>query len=158
MHPSRLFRLHFPNPTRSSVIRILSSSAIALVLLAGAGCSPAKLPDAPRYKVSGKVTFDGKPLSVGRIVFDPGKGEVPGSFDVTDGRFEGLAPLGKCTIRISATQKVNLKEKYKMEGPGYDTPQEENMIPAKYNTDSQMVREVTNTPANNEFTFELGKN
>lgn len=117
------------------------------------GCE-AKRAEPKRVKVSGSVKLDGKLLDKGRIVFDPGDGTPPASFDILDGRYEGLAPIGNMKVRLTATRVVNLKEKYKMDGPGYDQPQEENLLPPRYNTESDITREIV-ADGTNEYNFDL---
>jgi hypothetical protein len=119
-----------------------------------AGCAGSKPTPAKRVKVSGNVTVEGKPLQTGRVVFDPSNGEPPTSLDVLDGYYEGLAVVGKNKVRISSFRKTSMKEKMKMDGPGYDELVEENILPPRYNTASEIVREVTEGQSN-EFNFKL---
>jgi hypothetical protein len=121
--------------------------------LLSTGCDKQRVESA-RIKVTGKVTLDGKPVLTGRVIFDLANGEPPASFDILDGQFEGLAMVGKNHVSINATKKVNLKEKMKMDGPGYDQLVEENMIPARYNSASEITREVV-AGQPNEFNFDL---
>lgn len=79
---------------------------------------------------------------------------MPASFDILDGNYEGLAPVGKAKVTVTSFKKVNLKEKMKMDGPGYSTETEENMLPDRYNTKSDISREIT-AAGPNEFNFDL---
>jgi hypothetical protein len=121
--------------------------------LAVAGCDSKNNNDTKRVQVNGKITLDGKALATGKISFDLANGEPPATFDILDGRYEGRAPLGKCKVMINSVQKVSMKEKMKMDGPGYDQVTEENILPARYNTSSEITREVVE--GTNEFNFEL---
>ena len=118
------------------------------------GCGPAAPKELKRYRVSGKVTLDSKPLTTGNITFDPGSGEVPASLDILDGNYEGKAPVGKSTVRITATRKISMKQKMGFDGPGYDQLVDENLLPARYHNDSKITREVEANDDNN-FNFDL---
>jgi len=125
---------------------------VAATMLMGCGSKP--VPVAKRAKVSGTVIVDGKSLQTGNIVFDANNGEPPGSFNVLDGKFEGMAAVGKNKVSISAYRKISMKEKMKMDGPGYDELVDENILPARYSTESKLEKEVTEAGPN-EFNFDL---
>jgi len=55
-------------PSRSASLRVGSFVALAGGLVILAGCTP---PPAPTFPVSGKVTYQQKPLTTGNIVFVP---------------------------------------------------------------------------------------
>jgi hypothetical protein len=133
---------------------VLTVAGMAVLLV---GCGDKQVAEAPRAKVSGKITLNGKPVTTGRIIFDLGNGQPPGSFDILDGSYEGLAMIGKNRVIINATRKVSMKEKMKMDGPGYDQMTEENMIPPRYNSASEITREVV-AGQPNEFNFDLKPN
>jgi hypothetical protein len=122
-------------------------------VMAFAGCSETKNNETKRVQVRGKVTLDGKALPTGKISFDLANGEPPATFDILDGNYEGRAPVGKCKVMINSIQKVSMKEKMKMDGPGYDSVAEENILPARYNTASEITRELVDGA--NDFNFEL---
>jgi hypothetical protein len=125
-----------------------------LILAAAAltGCDK-KAPTAKRARVNGSVTLDGKALTTGEVVFDAENGEPPGAFSIVDGKFEGVAPVGKNKVKLAAVRKISMKEKMKMDGPGYDQMTEENLLPARY-SDGTLMREVLET-GDNKFDFEL---
>lgn len=134
------------------MIRLASACALLLAAAALVGCEKKRV-DSPRVRVAGKVTLDGKPLDTGTVVFENSTGEPPGSFNIVDGKYEGLAAVGKNKVRLAAMRKVSMKEKMKMDGPGYDQTVDENLLPAKYN-DGTLVREVT-AEGPNTFDFDL---
>ncbi len=123
-----------------------------LILL---GCAE-KPKEQSRAQVSGTVTLDKLPLQSGKILFDPGDGTPPATLDILDGKYEGLVPVGKNNVRLNSFIKVNLKEKMKMDGPGYDAPSEENVLPPRYNSKSEINREVV-AGGPNVFNFDLEK-
>lgn len=95
-----------PLSTRLSFLILLVSIAI---MVSGCGGRPS------RVKVSGKVTIEGKPLSVGGISFKPVEGgrKAGSSFD-SEGKYtttmyepnDGL-PLGSYTVAINSSRQVN---------------------------------------------------
>ena len=101
------------------------------------------------YKVSGIVTFEGVPIETGSIVFDDADGG-PGTFSsgITKGKYELFSKVGKKKIAISA-RKIR---------PGTENdpqPVSEEYIPAKYNNETELRKDVL--PAENRFDFELKK-
>jgi len=97
--------------------------------------------------VSGKVTIDGNPLSDGNIIFDPqdGKG-IPVQAGISSGAFTCQVPPGMKVVRIQSTQTSSEK------GP-YGEDVSISIIPAQYNTNSDLTAEVK---ANGDaFEFDL---
>jgi len=136
-------------------MKIRQAILIALLGLfaTAAGCSQPAQKEVKRVRVSGTVKLDGKLLTTGKIVFDPQNGEPPAEMDILDGKFEGKAAVGKNRVQISAIRKVSMKEKMKMDGPGYDQPVEENALPPRYNSKSEITREVE-ASGDNVFNFD----
>ena len=132
-------------------LRTVAFSASAFLILLGCTEKPK---EQSRAQVSGAVTLDKQPLKTGKILFDPGNGTPPATLDILDGKYEGLVPVGKNSVRLNSFIKVNLKEKMKMDGPGYDAPTEENILPARYNSKSEISREVV-AGGPNVFNFDL---
>jgi hypothetical protein len=82
---------------------------LAVVFAGAAGCG-----GGPPYHVAGKVTFDGKPLPLGRIYFDPDPGQQntgpSGYTDIVDGEYDtsraGKGVSGGATVvRIQGFKK-----------------------------------------------------
>ncbi|MCU0703490.1 MAG: hypothetical protein MUF18_05880 [Fimbriiglobus sp.] len=125
-----------------------SAVCAAVAVLALVGCGGGKVADQDLAPVSGTITLDKKPISSGRIVFDATNGQPPSSLSITDGKYEGKAPVGKCKVMISSIQKMTMKEKARkdgqkvLDGPGYDEMVEDNILPERYNTKSEIMREV----------------
>jgi hypothetical protein len=134
-----------------------------LLLVISVGCGGAN--PLNRQAVSGQVTLDGVPLATGNIEFAPlGESQVTGSGAViVNGRYEipqlrGLAP-GKYRIRLHAATESN--------GPATAKPSVGQMppevvghrvgvelIPARYNTKSELAIEVVAGPKNT-FDFDV---
>lgn len=136
------------------------TAVTAAALLALVGCGGQKPPSQPVAKVKGTITLDNKPLQTGRIIFDASNGQPPADLDILDGKFEGNAPIGKCKVSITSFKQMTYKEKLEregkkpMDGPGYDQPSEVNLLPERYNTKSEITREIS-ADKPNDFTFEL---
>lgn len=89
---------------------------LGLLLLAGCGSNVG----IPLGYVSGKVTYQGKPLGHGNVVFMPetGGNGVPavaaiasdGSFKMTIGGGHQGAPLGKFLVAVKCCEKSNEKQ------------------------------------------------
>ncbi len=71
---------------------------LAACLISAAGCGS---DGPPRYDLSGTVTFDGKPIPAGTIVFQPdtsaGNSGPQGTAEIRDGKFD-TANAGKGTV------------------------------------------------------------
>lgn len=117
--------------------RLLTVLFVTSVVFLG-GCSGPEGP--PKYLVSGTVTYQGKPVEDGAIVFfptNPGGGMQDG-IKIVDGKFEGKASAGPKRVYIEA----------KRVGPevvdefGDRHVSEDWYIPVKYNEQSTLTLEV----------------
>ncbi|MBN9120536.1 MAG: hypothetical protein J0I06_15520 [Planctomycetes bacterium] len=116
--------------------------AAAIVALSGCGDGAGRT-----AKVSGKVTFDGKPLDQGTITFrSPNKGAPLQSGDIKEGKYECSSPVGKVTVGIEAFQPTPAGEQTGMGKRNY--------IPEKYNVKSELTADVSESGPN-EFNFDL---
>ena len=116
------------------------------LLVLAVGCNPGvKMAD-----VKGNVSLDGKPMPSGQVMFDAGDGTVPPTLDVVAGAFSGKASVGKKTIRISSYKNVAQKGS----GPGAEAEGQQNIIPAKFNTESKQTVEVKEAGPN-QFEFKV---
>ena len=106
------------------------------------------------YRVTGNVTFDGKPLPEGEIVFFPADGSgQPDAGLIKDGKFDFPAVAGQMRVEISAERDHPTK---KIPGgtKGTWVPAKENYIPDRYNVESELLVEVTHG-GDNTFDFPL---
>lgn len=128
-----------------------------LLLVGPLGCSSREQP----VSVRGSVILDGKPLSAGKIVFQPmellQRGQMREA-TIHDGKFElsvkeGLLPETKFKVLIKAFKKTG--KKY----PAGDMPgsfdEEIQYLPARYNSATTLNANISAEDAKNEFTFEL---
>jgi hypothetical protein len=104
-----------------------------------------------RYGAKGMVTLDGAPLAQGEIVFespeDFAAGIPPGIGRIENGKYEATISTGKKVVRISS-----LVEAGEPDPTGFVPTRQ--LLPAKYNTDSQLEAVVTES-GDNEFDFDL---
>jgi len=132
--------------------RVCLAALAAGVGLFAAGCGGNGPTPVARVKVSGTVKVDGKDVKSGSIIFDPQNGQPPGDMSILDGKYEGLAPVAKCKVTINSFVKMSMKEKMKMDGPGYDQQTEFNLLPDRYNSKSKIIHDVTE-PGPHTFDF-----
>jgi hypothetical protein len=118
-------------------------SLAILVLLAGCGKSGPEL-----AAVSGRVTLDGQPLPGAQLMFQPEALGSP-SFGLADreGKYElGYKRGVKGAVIGWHAVKIQMD-------PGASTPSGEKSLPARYNTESNLRREVVS--GENILDFEL---
>jgi hypothetical protein len=78
-------------------IRAGVSIAMMGAMLSVTGCGGAKgpkLPDGPKGTAKAKVSYDGKPITVGTLMLDSGKGYIAGAPASSDGTFVLKGPTG----------------------------------------------------------------
>ena len=124
-----------------------------LGLTLGCGGVKGKVPT-KRVPVSGTVKLDGKPLATGRVTFDAQNGEPPTTCDILNGAFSGTVMIGKNKVMLISTVKQSMKEKMKIDGPGYDEMVEFNILPDRYHSKSEITKDVAD-PGTNQFEFDL---
>jgi len=133
----------------TSFVLLIACLGLAL----GCGGVKGKVPT-KRVPVSGTVKLDGKPLATGRVTFDAQNGEPPTTCDILNGAYSGTVMIGKNKVMLISTVKQSMKEKMKMDGPGYDEMVEFNILPDRYHSKSEITNEVAD-PGPNQFDFDL---
>lgn len=123
--------------------------ALLAALLAGLGCQEG--PNTAR--VTGKVKLDGKNVETGTVQFFSVDNSAPSAAaSIKDGAYEAQVPVGKVRAQISSPKVVGKRKMYNApDSPVKDVMKES--IPAKYNSQSQLTREVK--PGENSLDFEL---
>lgn len=108
-------------------------TSMCLVLLCGCGRS-----GPVDYPISGKVTWDGKPIPYGYITLTPTdvSGVAPDSGTITDGRFDFRAKPGPKRVEVRADREVGSVDK------AMGSMQREQYIPAHFNDKSTLTAEV----------------
>jgi len=130
----------------------MTSSRLAVLVLAastaflpGCGGGP-KAP--PMLAVSGTVEVDGVPLPAGQIIFVPlDQSSGPERGAIKDGTFECNSKFGKMRIEITAVRVTP--------HPGGGLPVRLNYIPARYNKESELIEEISES--NRHWDFKLSE-
>jgi len=129
--------------------RLLSIGLLVpmVLLLPLAGCSK---PGRPGYQtVTGRVTFDGKPLENGFVQFVPVDSKAtPESGRIEKGVYRLDTKPGKVSVSVISTRLTG-----KMD-PVMGNPIEEMFIPERYNKKSELTAEVVSGKAN-EINFDI---
>jgi hypothetical protein len=118
-----------------------------------AGCS--KKPD--RGTVTGKVTFDGQPLKSGAIHFESIDGKAPpADATIVDGAYKVELPPGDKRVSISSPRVTGKRKMYETpDSPTVDVVQE--LLPAKYNAQTELQLTVTAGSQEKDFDLTSGK-
>lgn len=115
---------------------------LLLLPLAGCGAAGPKL-----YEVTGTVTFDGKPIPDGDIIFAATDTISEQAGKIENGQFLVLATAGNKQVRIFATREAEFD---KVMNAHVRVP----YIPDRYNTKTTLTADVT-ASGPNKFTFDL---
>ena len=121
-------------------------SLVIAAMFCSSGCGPS-VP--PTYPVSGTITYDGKPVTDGDILFVPlDRSLGPDAGKIDGGKYTLQAKAGKCRVEITALDI----------GPDtpiiQGSPVASNYIPARYNSKTELIVEVS-ADGNNVFDFPL---
>ena len=141
--------------------RLLAAATLLAVAVAGCGGKDpnAQADTLPRTAVSGTVSIDGKPLPAGKIQFNPAEPApnlVSVSGEVKEGKFAIAQPQGpvpgkyKVSISGLAFQQVAATEE-----PGPLPKRQVDPVPAKYNTKTTLLKEITATTTAADLDFAL---
>lgn len=99
--------------------------------------------------VKGTVSLDGDSIPAGDIIFEPADGAGPaGAGQIREGSFDLQCPVGAKKVIISAARKTGKK------GKDFGEDIMESYIPAKYNTETELLENVS-PETENEFHFAL---
>lgn len=94
-----------------------------------------------RVALSGKVSFQGKPVEDGFIHFEPTGQGIKSGARILNGEYKatgvGAIPVGKYQVRIEW-----LKEDPSKQVDGMPVPPQVNLIPPKYSTESELTIDV----------------
>lgn len=131
------------------------SKGPAVVVLAAmlmAGCNSA--PEGPAvFPVTGTVTFDGTPITEGRIQFRKTDGDQQAfSGEIKDGNYSLEAQAGSMKVEVLASRPTGKFDTSNPDEP--PQPIGEMYIPAKYNAETSLTAEVKSS-GGNVIPFEL---
>jgi hypothetical protein len=149
-----------------SVRHLLSLVAGLGLVFQLSGCSSHD-PDMPKLaKVRGKVSYQGKPLDGGRVVFTPSgskgggsdqgaTGEISsdGSYEMTTYNTGDGAVLGQHIVTVLSQKKGEMPQPDKYSQIKYELPK--NATPAKYATADKSPLRCTVVEGGMEFNIEL---
>jgi hypothetical protein len=141
--------------TRLASLRGFVLAAAVSGMLIGCG----KSSTVERQEITGTVKFRGRPVDDGYIRFAPLDGQPSGdSAQIVKGKYtivraKGMYP-GKYRVSIWAGNEMSGAGDASPDSPHAGKPQARERIPAKYNNESELVREVTQDGPN-EFNFEI---
>jgi hypothetical protein len=125
-------------------------------------CGCAQDDGLPRQEASGTVTLDGQPLASGTIQFQPAGNSqgavVSGGAAITDGQYRiaretGLVPG---TYKVLIVSHVEEKKADASSAPGAQTRPPPELIPARYNSATELTAEIKKAEPN-VFNFEIKK-
>lgn len=105
--------------------------------------------------VTGKINLDGKPLETGSISFLPVDGNgVPSGAKISQGTYRADVPPGFKRVEIRAQKVVGQKEAYPgaPNSPMYDIVEE--LIPLRYNAQSELKTTVAGQASPVDFNLE----
>lgn len=120
-----------------------------LGLISGCGASDAQT----RYKITGLVNFDGKPIPEGDILFLPEGDGRPDGGRIAAGQYTVELTAGPKRVEIRASRENPAKMVDSMLEPGKKVPAREDYIPEKYNSKSELKAEIAEGPG--EYDFDL---
>jgi hypothetical protein len=123
--------------------RLACVTALVLVL---AGCSGVRT-----ATVKGTVTYNGDKVESGVITFFPVDGMTPtAGATITDGTYTARVPIGTVQVVINATKITGKTKKYPTaESP--DRCEVEELLPARYNTRSELQLDVVEGVNDKDF-------
>ena len=129
----------------------LALLAVGLAL-AATGCGKGE----KLTRVTGKVSYEGQPISEGRILFrNTGGDQRAYSAAITNGEYEVMCEPGAMRVEIIASRVIPGKFKKGENGEPEPIPVAEMYIPAKYNSSSTLTAEVKTSST--EIPFDLRK-
>ncbi len=102
LNPTSSMGRHGSSTRRLTLLAMIGALAVATLGLPGCGAR-----GRPRAIVTGRVTYNGKPLQFGTVILEPEMGQYATGLIQPDGTFEMEtrgegrgAPVGKCKVRF----------------------------------------------------------
>ena len=136
-------------------MRSMCIGMLALAVMTGCGEQIDKKPTAP---VKGVVTYQGKPLETGEVIFFPDSGEQIAHGKIqSDGSFQ-LTTYDEGDGAFPGTHKVSIISERDMEGVSAEDPEaslEPSYIPTKYNMQKTSGLTAVVKDGDNEINFDL---
>ncbi|WP_417385331.1 hypothetical protein [Gimesia sp.] len=138
-------------------LNIVSFCSVLLLLSTMTGCGE-QIEKKPTAPVKGVVTYQGKPLETGEIVFFPDTGEQIAHAKIQpDGSFQ-LTTYDEGDGAFPGKHKVSIVSERDMEGVSAEDPEaslEPSYIPTKYNMQKTSGLTAVVKEGDNEINFDL---
>jgi hypothetical protein len=132
-------------PARRLIALLLAGSCLGI-----AACQPND-----RAWSTGSVTFEGRQVEHGMIVFRPlDGGNAPAGAAIAEGRFAIAGRPGRHRVEIRGTRPVDASQQPRTMPRIEGAPIYEDFIPPAYNTESTLEVDVA-AGSSNEFDFDL---
>jgi hypothetical protein len=144
-HQSRFFARQFCQQFLQTMKSKLVFLLLSLVAVLASACGES---GPQRYRVTGEVNWEGKPVPSGSIVFTPAERGVTDAGKIVDGKFDTQVTAGKKKIAITATREAGPVD------PAMGMARRESYVPAQYNQQTTLEKEVT-PGGQNHFKFDL---
>ncbi len=105
--------------------------------------------------VSGTVTYDGQPVAKGTVNFTPADGNGPTAAAViVDGKYSTKIMPGKKKVRIESFKVVGQRRLHPNDTTSPPIDIQEQTLPARYNTKSELTREIASGMRTCDFALE----
>jgi hypothetical protein len=139
-----------------NAIRCGGTAALAAALALALGCGGGGADEGTTATVSGAVSYDGRPVENGSIKFVSTEANGgTGSGAIKDGRYTATkVPVGKTQVSISGFKVLGTRKLIDGQG-GPEVPNVQEIIPAKYNSKSELTFEASR--GENSKDWELSK-
>jgi hypothetical protein len=115
-----------------------AASAVGLLAFSLVGCSRGPI----KVEVTGMVTYQGKPIELGNITFEPiDKHFQPDGKEIRDGIYHVKVPIGQALVSISGVKKVGeVKASSAPDSPV--RPKYEEFVPKKYSREPEIIADI----------------
>jgi hypothetical protein len=133
------------------MIHALRFAVCGFVLLA---CLPGCGQRDARIAISGTVLYDGQPVKKGIVTFVPANGKGPtAAATIADGHYSVKLAPGNKVIKIEAFKVVGQRH-YNKNPSSPMVDQQEQILPPRYNTKSEITREIASTDKTCDFALD----
>lgn len=132
------------------MIHWMRLTMVVLSIVGAIGCGPQHA----KYDVQGTVTWDGKPLDAGEILFVGADNTSSEAAKIRDGRYQVKTAAGRFKVMVNASERKRNPNPPGMRGDDWYF---ESTIPARYNQQTTLTAEIA-PREDNRCDFALTKN
>ena len=112
-----------------------------------AGCSA----DRAHQEIHGAVTLDGQPVKDGYLRFAPADGKTSSAeVFIKEGKYTARLTTGRYQVEVYSPRAQG-KTVRRMAGPGQEAKEVEEMIPARYNRNTELKVDVSKEQSEHDF-------